>query len=111
MLTTETHHIDPKWKRFQNRRRPLRPQQSLAGCRARRGVSVGRVRHALVAQAAMSGRFKPARRPRSKAKEFRRIALDGLGGSRANPPPTGRARPTARFGRRGVERRRGERRT
>jgi hypothetical protein len=56
----------------------------------------------------MSGRFKPARQPR-EAKEFRRVALDALvpaGKSAAD----GATASHARFGRRGVERRRGERR-
>ena len=57
----------------------------------------------------MSGRFKPARRPR-EAKEFRRIALDGLGQPGKSAADSASA-SHARFGRRGVERRRGERRT
>jgi hypothetical protein len=57
----------------------------------------------------MSGRFTPARRPR-EAKEFRRIALDGLGQPGKSAADSASA-SHARFGRRGVERRRGERRT
>jgi hypothetical protein len=70
----------------------------------------------LVAEAAMSGRFKPNRKPR-EAKEFRRVALDEIvrrhnsksdGAGQADADAS-MATP-ARFGRRGIERRRGERR-
>lgn len=64
----------------------------------------------------MSGRFKPDRKPR-EAKEFRRVALDELARGRSaksdhsveSEVDSSLATP-ARFGRRGIERRRGERR-